>query len=288
MTRAAALLLPALLLAAGACRRASPQADAALAENLPWLYANFDGDAEEVAEVLRSIEARTYETLDLTGGVVPRSLEQHLLVDADLEGITHPGRDLATALPMSVAFLSAHEGDAHADVVMMESQTEVEPYSPDKYDRTFLEGGDCWRTRDCETLRTLNDLVKKNALMEVPYLMHKDFRWIDLSEDDTPRWAVIAKTWIEEPSSGDSGKSTIQQAYTIEYTLPRDGRGFLAADAEGEVEIAEDSDASGTLRLQALWSETTFDGLNIGEDMVKGTMRAGIDRNYEAADRFLD
>ena len=277
-----------VLLLSGACRRSSPEADAELATGLGWLFANFEGDEQDLGPVLRGLENQTYLSLELEGGVVPRSLEPALLVDADLDGLTHPDRDLTAALPMAVARLSDFDGDAHNEVVLMADQVPVEPYSPDLYDRTFVEGEDCFGDRSCSTVRTVNDLIKKNPLMEVRYTLHKDFRWVDMSDDDTPRWATIARSWVEESTSGSSGKSTIQQAYSIEYTIPRDGRGFVAAEAPEGTVVEHDSDASGAFRLQALWSETTFQGLNIGDDTVKGTIRAGIDKNFKAADEFLE
>lgn len=287
MTRV--LPLASLLLVGLGCRRTSPQADADLADGLPWLYANYETDAQDVAEMLRTLEARTYLSLELEGGVVGRSLEPLPITAADLDGLERPDRPLDRALPMAVASLSDFDGGAHADIVLMDDQTPVEPYSPDRYERIFLDGEDCWAGRACDHVRTDNFLTKKNALMEVDYHMRKDFRWVDVSVDQDPRWVIIARTWAPEEAPGKNGKSTINQAYTIEFTIPRDGRGFLVAQADlaPDVEIALDSSGGGSLRLQAIWSETTFEGIDFGDDMVQGTLRAGIDKNFDAADDFL-
>ena len=287
MTRV--LPLAILLLVGLGCRRSSPEADADLADGLPWLYANYEGETDRVADMLRNLEARTYMSLDLDAGVVPRSLEPLAITEADLEGLERPDRPLDRALPMAVAYLSTFDGDEHADIVMMDSQVPVEPYSPDRYDRIFMGGEDCWADKGCEHLRTDNFLTKKNALMEVDYHMRKDFRWVDVSTDDSPRWVTIARTWIPEEAVGDNGNSTINQAYTIEFTIPRDGRGFLLAEANllDDAEVDLDSSGGGSLRLQAIWSETTFDGIDFGDDLVKGTLRSGIDKNFDAADEFL-
>ncbi|MFK7929833.1 MAG: hypothetical protein AB8H79_16690 [Myxococcota bacterium] len=281
------LSLFAALVLTAACRRASPEADADLATGLPWLFTNFEADDEDIAPMLRGLETQTYLSLELDGGVVPRSLEPELLTEDNVAEFTRPDRDLTLALPMAVARLSEFSGEDHNGIVMMPDQVPVEPYSPDLYDRSFVEGQDCYLDRSCVAVRTVNDLIKKNALMEVRYTMHKDFRWVDMSDDDTPRWATIARSWVEESATGDSGKATIQQAFTIEYTIPRDGRGFSLSTIETEDPPTHDSDGTGTIRLQALWSETTFEGISIGDTMVKGTIRAGIDKNFEAADDFL-
>ena len=70
MTRV--LPLAILLLVGLGCRRSSPEADADLADGLPWLYANYEGETDRVADMLRNLEARTYMSLDLDAGVVPR------------------------------------------------------------------------------------------------------------------------------------------------------------------------------------------------------------------------
>ncbi len=284
----APLMLTSLFLLVG-CARTSPAADAELADAMPWLFANFEGDADEVAEVLRAIETKTYVTLEMgSGDELKRSLEQNPLTEEQLADIEHPDAGLDGIVSMTVAHLSPYQGQPHAEIVMLDSQVPVEPYSPDKYDRALLSGDDCWLDRGCETIYTENDLIKKNFLMEVPYLFYKDFRWIDISEDDEPRWAVIARSYMKESATGDGGNATIVQSYSIEYTIERDGRGFLAADAPEGVVVETDSQGEGTLRMQALWTETTFENINVGEDMVKGTVRGGIAKNYESADEYLE
>lgn len=285
------LLVLSALVASG-CSRTSPAADAELNEALPWLFANFEGDPDEIAEVLLAIEQKTYLTLDLDGNELDRSVEQANLTPEELADIPTPGAPLDGMVAMTVAHLSPYPGDQHADIVLMPDQVPVEPYSPDKYDRVFLEGEDCWLDRACETIRTENDLIKTNLLMTVPYVFYKDFRWINVGDEDDPRWATIARSYMPESATGDGGKATIVQSYSIEYTLPRDGRGFLLAEYDGvlpEDSPADlDSDGEGTLRMQALWTETDFTNINPGPDMVKGTVRGGIDRNYRAADEFLE
>ena len=72
--------------------------------------------------------------------------------------------------------------DDHTRIQLLTDHTPVEPNSPDNYQREFLDGTDgCWANRGCETLRTLNDVTKTNAVFTIPYVMNKDFRWIDLN-----------------------------------------------------------------------------------------------------------
>lgn len=276
-----------LLLAA--CARSSPEADADLAVGMPLLFQIFEEEDRQIGELLRNLETQTYTSLDLaSNGVIERSFEPVPIAAEHVAGVTHPGRDLNLALGIAASRVSPHDGDDYAAVVVMPDQRPVEPYSPDLYDRAFTEGGACFVDRSCAVVRTDNDLIKKNPLMQVRYRLLKDFRWVDMSDDDdAPRWAMIARSWQEESATGDGGKATIHQSFSIEFHIPRDGRGFVLADAPPDMLFAEDSTAGGTLRVQAVYSETEFTSLDVGENVVRGTVRSGIDKNFEAADDFM-
>lgn len=275
-----------LLLAA--CARSSPEADADMAAGMPLLFQIFEEEDRQIGELLRNLETQSYTSLDLAANsVIDRSFEPIPIADEHVEGVTHPGLDLTLALGIAAARVSPHTGDDYAAVVVMPDQRPVEPYSPDLYDRSFTEGEACFLDRSCAVVRTDNDLIKKNPLMQVRYRLLKDFRWVDMSDDDTPRWAMIARSWQEESATGDGGKATIHQSFSIEFHIPRDGRGFLLADAPADMLYAEDSAAGGTLRVQAVYSETTFTTMQVGENVIRGTVRSGIDKNFEAADDFM-
>jgi hypothetical protein len=255
---------------------------------MPLLFQIFEEDDGQIGDLLRNLEVRTYTSLDLaSNGVVERSFEPVAVVPEHVENVDHPGRDLNLALGVAASRVSAFSGEDYAPVVLMADQRPVEPYSPDVYERSFLEGEECFLERRCSTVRTDNDLIKKNVLMEVRYRLRKDFRWVNMSEDNTARWAMIARSWQEESATGDGGKASIHQSFSIEFHIPRDGRGYLASDAPEGVTFTEDSTAGGTVRVQAVWSETEFTNLQVSDDMVRGTVRAGIDKNFEAADDFM-
>ncbi|MFT7519492.1 MAG: hypothetical protein ACI9MC_001634 [Kiritimatiellia bacterium] len=287
------------------CANDADSADPEFSDALAWLYRNFEGTEHEIAFVMRSIEEQLYTTLEMSASdSVKRTQEPRFLEEADLEGLTHPDRDLTLALPVATARLSDWGPDLHSQVVLLTDQRPVEPYSPDVYDRAFSDGADCWQDRGCVALRSDNDITKKNLLMEVNYQMRKDFRWIDLAlpapsevpdgeqpvNDGEPRWAIVGRSWIEQSAAGDSGKSTIQQSYAVEFTVPRDSRGFRWEDSEltAPEHDAPDSDGAGSIRMQSLWSETTFDGINVGEDMIKSTLRGGMDKIMRVTDEYIE
>jgi hypothetical protein len=163
----------------------------------------------------------------------------------------------------------------------MSDQTPVEPYSPTFYERTFLEGADCWGDASCAELSTDNDLIKENLLMTIDVDFRKDFRWIDLGLPDPsevpegepavnpgePRWAFIGRSWQDRSLAGRNDNAWVHQSYTVEVWIPDGGE---------------------TLRMLCLWSETELDGLNFTDEQVIATTRSGIDRNFQAVDAFLE
>ena len=286
-----------LLAANTACKKPPPPADPEFSDALTFTFGAAPGPAADLAYALRSLEVQTYLDMDLTSSnSLDRSLTPEILTTEDVIGLERPQRNLADAIPVCVGSLSTHPIDQQQQLVMLTDQTPVEPYSPDYYVRTFLDGQDCWLDGGCEYLQTHNDLIKDNALLTIPYFFLKDYRWIDMNlpdpatletdesptESDDPRWAYVARSWTTEPAAGESGKNWIHQSFTIEIWVPRDGGGFVR-DGSGT-----DSEGGGTLRLLSLWSETELGGISVSDDTIAGTTRVGIDNNFDAQEDWLD
>lgn len=276
------------LLACVGCAKAPPPADPEFSDALIFLLRAFEGPQADLAFAARDLESQTNADLDVTSNNTnDRALAPAFLTDADVADIerTNTDRDIARALPVAVAGLSDFPPEDHAALQLMPDQTLIEPYSPDKYDRTFTEGKDCFGDRSCDTLRTWNVLTKDNLLMTIDYELGKDFRWIDLNlpdpsevpegeeprNDGEPRWAMLARSWTSESFAGRGDKNYIHQSYTIELWIPR-----------------KQSEEGRTLRLLSLWSETEIGGLNVSDDQIIATTRAGIDRNFRAVDDYLE
>lgn len=276
------LLLVVAALSAGACRKDSPPANPKFNDAIHQAFVGFRGPEADLAYALRALQGQL-EALDLdASNPVDRSVTPEPISDADVADLEHPAdRDPADALPIAVAGRSAFGPDDAAVIQLLPDQTPVEPYSPDKFDRSFLEGGDCWVDRGCDWLLTFNDLVKKNLVMEVPYEFLKDFRWVDLNLPDPadvpegeeavnpgePRWAFVAQSWQAESFAGDGGGTVLAQSFTVEVWLPRDD--------------------GGTTRMNALWSETEL-SVAVSDDAVVATTRGGIDRNFQAQEAWLE
>lgn len=274
--------------------KALPEADPELSESLVTLVREFDADEELVAAELRAVERQMYIDLDLDDrDESKRAVSPDLLTPEDVAHLEpRPDSDLANNLAVATGGLSEFDLALHATIPPMEDQKPVEPQSPDHYNRTFLEGRDCWEDRGCEVLATFQDLTKSYSIAgSIEYEFYKDFRWIDMNagtDDDDPRWAYIARSW--NPEVYETGRNILHQSYTVELWIPRDGRGFTWAEhelAEGEEAGDIDSAGGGTLRMLALWNETDL-GVSSSESIQVGTMRWGMNQNYKAVERYLE
>lgn len=244
-------------------------AEEGFSDSLVTALRQFDAPDEELLPVVRNVFEHTL-MLDLeASNVNDRAVAPAALTAEDVETLaTVHGVDPAEALPMAVGGMSAFPVVDHARIQLNVDQTPTEPYSPEHYVREILAGEDCWLDRTCLRLDTHQELTKENILLTVPYSFFKDFRWLDmnLGLDDEPAWAVVARSWQEDSYSGESGKNTLVQSYTVEFWLP---------DGEGR-----------TVRLLSLWSGTEL-SIAAGDDMIVATTKSGIDRNFRAVEEFL-
>lgn len=263
-------ILPVLLLwgGGGACSP-PPAAPDDLDSLSSWLFQNFEEeDTELVASGLVNLRS-FFRTLDLTEGYQDRSFTLSDLTEEDVAGLERPDVDLAGTLPVALVTESGFTPTEHADVIVLPDQTPVEPNSPDQYAREFLDPEDesCFPGRSCDLLRTMNDIIKKNALMEIPYDMNKDYRWIDLAEADTGAsgWSILARSWCQEEAVGEAGNNAIRQSFSVEVFLPEDGGG---------------------IRYMGLWSEPEVAGFS--DDQVVGTIKYGLHQIFEATEEYLE
>lgn len=254
-----------LLLALLACRPVD-DASRTLDEALHAVHVGF-GEApdEELAPLVRNLERRMFEDLWLDDGdVVRRSASPSNLTPEEV-ALVEPrplDADPANTLAVLTAYASPYDVATLAAVPVHPDQTEVEPASPDHYERRFTEGRACWRDVDCAWLRTDNELTKVyvlNLLPPLTYGLRKDYRWVDLLADqrgEDPRWAIVARSWNPASVATEDGRNEIVQSYTVEVFLPRDGRGFVWEDDDPERPATQgDSTGGGAIRMMTVWSE---------------------------------
>lgn len=275
------------------CRRAPPEAPEEFSDAIRSLFRDFDQPEDVVRSHLIAVEELVYLGMDIEAeSSADRALAPERLNLSDLEALDqYPDRNIADGVPIALGGYSPHPVALHPMKEMLVDHTPVEPYSPNHYVREFLDGEACWEDGTCDRMETFNDVTKENLLMTIDYTFFKSFRWIDLSDDGEPRMALLARSWTPESYEGRNGNSWIHQSFTIEAWVPRDGRGFIRDGSHQNVDEGTwetDSVGGGTLRLLCLWSETEFQGLNVTDDQIAATARTGINKNFQAADDWID
>jgi hypothetical protein len=222
-----------------------------------------DENTSTIAAAFGQLETEIDDDLDLEATDLSlRSLTPADLAESDVEGVTHPDRDPALALPVALAATSPWPVTEHDRIALLHDVTPTEPNSPDKYDRSFLEGEECYP--DCEFLRSSNDLIKTNPLMTVPFILMKDWRAFELEDG---RAARASRGWMEQGASSDDGGVTIQQSYAIEMWLERD---------------------EGSLHLLVLWAETVFENADYDDALIQDTTRLGMDALFDRHDEWIE
>lgn len=189
-------------------------------------------------------------------GLTPARLEEGALV-----GIKHPDRDPTLGVPVALAWRSPHSPELHDAITLLDDLVPVEPASPQKYDRNFDEGRDCYPD-NCEFVRTTNDVIRENLLFTMNQETKKDFRALDVDG----RAFRLSRGWFEQSASNAEGTATVEQSYTIEVWL---------------------ADGDGALRVQVTWVETIFASGEYDDDIVAGTLRSGIDSQFDAHDAWI-
>lgn len=198
----------------------------------PYLYQNQD-DAELLSLGLASLSTwlANRETVD-DGYILPS------LPDTAVEDIgTPPDTSLSDTMGGLADAMSTATLQQHIDFILLPDQTVVDPDDYSTFDRTFIEGGDCFGDGSCDRLVTENDMVKTAAFnVTIPYYYFKDYQRVTFTDaDGVDREAVVSRGWIEAEGWDEDHKNGVRQSYTLD--------------------VFQDS-ADGTVhRTQALWTE---------------------------------
>jgi hypothetical protein len=189
-------------------------------------------DADALAVELAALDAWLGSTWD---PAVP-GYQLDPLTEAEVAGLTRPDRPLEDALGGAAAAQSAHSLAQHVAFILEPDQSVVNPGDYAQFDRTFLEGGDCFESGGCDVLRTWNDIVKTAAFgVEIPYAYEKDYRRVRFTDAaGASREAVVSRGWVEEVSLDADGANGILQSYNLDVMI--DG-------------------PDGIVRTQAQWAE---------------------------------
>jgi len=295
-------MVPVIALAIGC---APPPANLQFSEAAALVFREFDNEEPAwVARGLRELEREIYLTMDVdAASPTLRAVTPDQLTEADVAGVEHPELPLDRNIAVAVAFESKYSVDVLSELPVLPDQLPFEPSSPKHYDRTFVEGSDCWTTRDCEFLITSNDLTKDNAaIAPITYTLPKEYRWVDLNlpepaengplvqNEGEPRWGIAARTWMLEPETNPEGDS-IQQSYSVELWVPRNGQGFVRTEDDENVNEGTwtgDSTGGGTLRMMSIWSQSIIISIAADDETIAAVTRGGIDDIFQTVEDWMD
>ncbi len=266
--RAASLLATTLAVFAGCTP--PPEAPTELSELSTYLFRNLETADNGVLEAGVGNLALFFDTVDMTADTTDRSYQVDPLTPEDIADAPNPGRDPAAMASVALVTPSAFTPAEHTAVIRLQDQTPVEPDCPNQFSREFVEPAvpDCFEIISCDSLRTVNDVVKENSLMTIPYRMNKDFRWVEITEPGSGEWAILSRSWIEAEAIGVSGNNAIHQLFSIDVFWPIDGGGsrYIALWMEAEMLGADDAliqwSATQSLQMAFDATETYLDGLD--------------------------
>jgi len=289
------LLLASLLTACG-CSASSDDddsADAPLFGEDPrfehpatWLYAHFDtADDADLAFVLRAMETSIGSSVDFTSDeLIDHSPALDPLTTDDLSGLERPDADPALCQAVTFVARSAHLVERHAIGAVQVDQSGGDPSTPDHHERTFTDGTElCWPGKECPALRAQDTMTRINPLFTITMSEHIDYRWVDLdlpapssvllgeeaSNESTPRWAIIMRSWLPEVASNESGTSSFEQAYNLGVWLSQSADPLLPVT-----------------RYTASWTQTQLP-VPLDESTVRQLTRGAIADAYEAQEDWL-
>jgi hypothetical protein len=253
-------LLAVVLLASGC---AAPEAPTELSELARYLVREFDHEDPAFLAAGASNLDVLLDGLDLDEDLFERSsVPTHLALD-DVADLTRPpGTDLDDTVDVTLAYRSSYGVAEHAVFAVDGDQLSAEP-SAVAYERTFLDGDDCFASGACTRLRTVNQVSRQNMLFALDFELWKDFRRAQ-TEDGVD--VLVSRAWTEEGFQAHVGTADLRQSWTLDVFI---------------------DDEVGCRRWRVNWAETLFDP-PIEDDILRNTTRSSMQDALEAADAALD
>ncbi len=204
--------------------------------------------------------------LPLDGSLDDRSFRVTAMSKDDLHDVAWPmKRNPKDTIGSCVARRSKWPLVDQARLIISPDQLDAEP-SATKYLRTFLEPTDpaCFVDGACPVLLTDNDITRKNALLTVSFVLHKNMRWVRLGLD---RWAIASRSYSDREFPGEKDGTALNQSYSI------------------DVFLAQPDDRA--IRYQCSWSETDFN-LAVDDDLQLSVLVGAVDDALTAADTAIE
>jgi hypothetical protein len=258
------ILLCVCALAAGCAKKRDP-APTEMTDLVRFLFANWEDPAvlPEAVDNLGGWIDENIDTPEATDGLL-----LDVLTEEDISSVDHPDKPLTDVLGVAGEAHSAFPVEDHAAYLVLADQTFSNPQQYKTYVRTITEGKANAFAKgevddDGELIRTMNDITTATLGIEIPYTMHKDYRWV---EGETER-AVIGRAWIEERSCNDGGSNCVEHTYSIDV--------FYADGAQK------------SQRMTASWSDVGT-SIPVSDDLKVASLAGGIQNVFQKSEEFLE
>lgn len=255
-----------LTLVAG-CAKPPPEAPKELGDLSLFLFQHFeDEDPAEFAAGLLNLKGFVEKT-DLTLDAKDRAVTLPLLDGEALGSLAIPtGADVEKQVPVALAGLSTHPLDGQKQLAVEPNQVCIESGTTVWAERKFLTDEACFADGSCPDLSITQEVRKENFLAKVWYDQLKDYRTIELEDEEgNVSQALVGRSWIEEVFPGDGGESSWDQLFQLDVTFEKGGESW---------------------RWFAMWSSITVTAL--GDDIYANLVIDGIEEAYVYGDEFLD
>lgn len=231
-----------------------------------WAYE----DPSVLQDGMAKLEKILEEEVDFSKKLKYRRFSLDSFTEEDVADIPWPNtEDPESTIGMAVAFESKWPVVDHARLQVEAKLLLEAEQSAKNYKRRFINPSDatCFIGRQCPMFYTENDITRKNLLMEIDIMLHKDFKWVDMPGG---RRAIVSRSWNPEVFSS-AAKDKIVQSYTLDVWIER-------PDEK-------------TWRYQALYQESEisgmFSGLASDETAVVDTVTSATDDMFVDTDKVI-
>ncbi len=255
----------ALLLAVG-CAKPPPEAPKELGELGLFLFQHFeDEDTAELAAGLVNLRPFIEDT-DFTLDAKDRALTMPKLEGESLGSLSIPdGATIEKQIPIALAGKSSHPLKGQRELAVEPNQVCIESSSTVWARRAFTSDDGCFVNGSCDSMTTETEVRKENFLAKVWYDQYKDYKSIELEDEDgNVTEALIARSWTEKKFIGDDPDTSWDQLFQLDITYEKGGE---------------------SLRWFVMWSSITVAILT--DDSYANLVVDGVDEAFVFGDEFL-
>lgn len=255
----------ALLLAVG-CAKPPPEAPKELGELGLFLFQHFeDEDTAELAAGLVNLRPFIEDT-DFTLDAKDRALTMPKLEGESLGSLSIPdGATIEKQIPIALAGKSSHPLKGQRELAVEPNQVCIESSSTVWARRAFTSDDGCFVNGSCDSMTTETEVRKENFLAKVWYDQYKDYKSIELEDEDgNITEALIARSWTEKKFIGDDPDTSWDQLFQLDITYEKGGE---------------------SLRWFVMWSSITVAILT--DDSYANLVVDGVDEAFVFGDEFL-